>query len=148
MMKARGTVLVMTPIPCHHDPKRRAGFPPQILAKVMAVDAQYDKNMKRAIARGVTIGFGTDAAVCPHGSNADSLVSFVELGMTPAQALRAATSVDAKLLGVDDKLGAIERGKLADLVAVSGDPLADIKRTRDVRLVMKGGVIVKQAPPH
>lgn len=145
MMKQRGTVLVMTPIPCHHDPKRRAGFPPVILAKVLAVDAQYSKNMKRAIALGVTIGFGTDAAVCPHGTNADSLVSFVELGMSPVQALRAATSVDAKLLGVDDKLGTLERGKLADVVAVGGDALADVKRVHDVRLVVKGGAIVKQA---
>jgi len=98
--------------------------------------------MKKAIARGVKIAYGTDAAVYPHGENAHELACLVRLGMQPAEALRSATIRAAELLGVDDR-GEIVPGKLADLIAVSGDPLADVRRLESVEWVMHGGRVVR-----
>jgi imidazolonepropionase-like amidohydrolase len=91
----------------------------------------------------VKVGFGTDAAVYPHGLNAHEFAVMVKLGLTPLQAIQAATVNDADLLGWSDKVGTIEAGKWADIVAVDGDPLADVTTLERVKFVMKGGEVVK-----
>jgi imidazolonepropionase-like amidohydrolase len=143
LMKTKGTTLVITPTPCLSTEKRRAGLPPEIAFKARALDKVHDANMKRAIARGVKIGFGTDSGVCPHGTSADVFPILVSYGMKPIDTLKAATSVDAKLLGADARIGTLEQGKLADVIAIAGDPVADIKKTSDVVFVMKEGAVYK-----
>jgi imidazolonepropionase-like amidohydrolase len=91
---------------------------------------------------GVKIGFGTDAGVIPSGQNAHEFATRVELGQAPIEALRGATSYAAQVLGVEDR-GIIQAGRLADLVAVPGNPLADITVTERVSWVMKGGTVVE-----
>jgi imidazolonepropionase-like amidohydrolase len=98
---------------------------------------------RKALAKGVNIGFGTDAAVYPHGRNAQEFVLMVRDGMKPIDALKTATSADARLLGVSDR-GTLEAGKLADVIAVPGDPTADITATQRVAFVMKDGVVYKR----
>jgi imidazolonepropionase-like amidohydrolase len=92
---------------------------------------------------GVKVAFGTDSAVEPHGLDAQEFALMVKNGMTPAQALIAATASGADLLGLADKIGTLEAGKLADLVAVPGDPLQDIRQTEKVSFVMQGGKVFK-----
>jgi imidazolonepropionase-like amidohydrolase len=96
------------------------------------------ESLRRAIAEGVRIAFGTDAAVFPHGENAKEFAALVDRGMRPVEALRTATIHAADLLGVSDR-GRIEAGLLADLIAVRGDPLLDVVAMQNVVFVMKGG---------
>ena len=143
MMKARGTYLVPTLMaPDYLRQKLDAGvyFPPKIAAKARDAIAFIQSMFKRALAKGVRIGLGTDAAVYPHGLNAGEFHLMVDLGMKPVDALKAGASSDAELLGLDKQIGSLEAGKLADVVAVPGDPIADIRQTEHVFFVMKEGV--------
>jgi imidazolonepropionase-like amidohydrolase len=118
-------------------------FPPPILAKANAASATAKKTFQRALEKNVKIGFGTDAAVYPHGRNAEEFYQMVSLGMKPSAALKAATSADAELLGLGAKIGTLETGKFADVVAVPGDPLQNIRQTEHVLFVMKEGVVYR-----
>jgi len=104
-----------------------------------------EKSWKKAFAAGVTLPFGSGAGPFPHGTQGDMFAYFVKWGMTPAQSLRTALTVAAETIGWQDRVGAIEKGKFADLVAVNGDPLADITEMSRVTFVMKGGQIVRNA---
>jgi imidazolonepropionase-like amidohydrolase len=144
LMKKRGTWLVYTPTLCLAARMGRSGAPAEVVAKSRAADAQQERMFRAALAAGVKIAFGTDAAVCPHGTQWEQLVHMVKLGMRPADALRSATSADAQLLGLP--AGALAPGLLADVIAVPGDPLRDVSRLGAVRFVMKEGVIYKRPP--
>ena len=146
MMKERGTYLVPTLMAATSvgDPNRH--FPPEIEAKGRAAAAASAQMIRKAIALGVKIALGTDAAVTPHGRNAEEFRLMVAAGMTPAAALRAGTIVGATLLGLEKTIGSIDVGKQADLVAVPGDVLANISATEHVVFVMKGGKIYRQGP--
>lgn len=102
-----------------------------------------EKSWKKALAGGVKLGFGSGAGPFPHGSQGEMFAYFVRWGMTPAQALQMATTTAAGILGWQDRVGTLEKGKLADLIAVSGDPLADITELQHVKFVMKGGQVVR-----
>ncbi len=115
---------------------------PELQAKAAEVFPRAKETIRKAIARGARIACGTDAPAIPHGKNAKELVALVDRGMTPLQAIRAATTVAAELIDVDDR-GRLEAGLLADIIAVPGDPLADIGVTEDVRFVMKGGQVYR-----
>lgn len=118
-------------------------FPDVVRPKAEAVGPQIQRTFSRAHQAGVKIVFGTDCGVGPHGDNAREFAFMVEAGMAPMDAIRSATSVAAEFLGVQDRLGTVEPGKLADLVAVTGDPLADISRLQAVHFVMKEGVVYR-----
>jgi len=103
----------------------------------------HEQSFRRALASGVKIAFGTDVGPFPHGTQAKEFEYMVRFGMTPAQALRSATLVAAELMDWQDRVGSLDRGKFADLIAVSGDPLQDVTELERVKFVMKGGVVVK-----
>jgi imidazolonepropionase-like amidohydrolase len=103
---------------------------------------------RRALAAGIPIGFATDSSVIPHGKNAHEMTIRVGLGESPMAAIVSATSLNAEILGWSDRIGSVEKGKLADLVAVSGDPLKDITEMERVRFVMKDGVVYRNDEPE
>jgi imidazolonepropionase-like amidohydrolase len=119
------------------------GMLPESIEKEKAIGRLQRDSFTRAVKAGARMAFGTDAGVYPHGNNARQFALMVRYGMTPSQAIRAATLDAAELLGWKDKVGSVEAGKLADLIAVRGDPLADVRALEDVGFVMKGGVVVK-----
>jgi imidazolonepropionase-like amidohydrolase len=150
MMKQRGTYLVPTLMAAQGLQEkfdRNVYVPPAIAAKAHAAINAMHGIFKRALAKGVNIGLGTDAGVYPHGRNGEEFHQMVDLGMQPAAALKAGTAADAQLLGIADKVGTLEPGKLADIVAVPGDPLQNIRQTEHVFFVMKEGVVYKNEKP-
>jgi imidazolonepropionase-like amidohydrolase len=141
LMREKGTYLV--PTLSVRSGIAEAKFPPLVREKAdIALKAQDDL-VRRALAMGVKIALGTDAAVYPHGNNALEFVLMAADGMTAAQSLRAGTSAAADLLGLANKIGTLEAGKLADLVAVPGNPLEDIKVTQSVFFVMRDGTVYR-----
>lgn len=142
-MKAHGTYLVPTSYLV--DWMRSSGHLPALYAKKMDdVGAAMRANHKRAIQAGVKVALGTDAAVYPHGLNAHELEVYVrEYGMSPLAALQSTTLNAADLMGWSDRAGALEPGKWADVIAVQGDPLQDVRLLQHVPFVMKAGVIYK-----
>ena len=150
MMKARGTFFVPTLMASQglqEQLQKGLYFPPLIEAKARAALAARDQTFEKVLARGVRIALGTDAAVYPHGRNAEEFHMMVDRGMRPADALKAGTSSAAELIGVADQLGTLEPGKLADIVAVPGDPIQNIRQTERVFFVMKEGVVYKREKP-
>ena len=141
LMKQHGTYLVPT-----LEVRECVGnnYPPEFVSKAQQIMTEQLANFRKAVAAGVKIGFGTDIGVCPFGRNAREFTLMVENGMTPMQAIQAATTTDADLLGVSPQLGSISRGKLADIIAVRGDPLQNIRLLEEVRFVMKEGRIYKE----
>jgi len=122
-------------------------IPAEMVAKAQRVAEVHMQNFRAAVAAGVHVALGTDAGVGEHGSNARELALMVEGGMSPMQALVAATSTPARLLRLQDSVGTLEAGKLADVVAVQGDPLEDIALVADaarLQVVVKGGRVVRQ----
>lgn len=145
MMKERGTYLVPTLMAFDAVVRgaREGTLAPWSAAKALEISPHAQQSIRRAIRAGVPIAFGTDAGVFPHGTNADEFRLLVEAGMTPQQAILSATREAANLLGAPD-LGAVEPGKLADIVAVRGDPLRDVELLKEVGFVMKDGVVYKR----
>jgi imidazolonepropionase-like amidohydrolase len=121
----------------------RLHVPPELIAKAREVMPAARKNIAHAFSGGVKVAFGTDAAVYPHGLNAHEFAVMVHLGLTPLQSIQAATINAADLLGWSDKIGAVESGKWADIIAVDGNPLQDVTTLERVKFVMKGGEVVK-----
>jgi imidazolonepropionase-like amidohydrolase len=144
LMKQHGTYLV--PTAYLRERINLAVLPPLVRRKAESVLPLAEASNRKAIAAGVKIAFGTDAAVFPHGENGKEFSAYVRMGMTPLAALQSATSVAAELLGRDDR-GSIAVGKLADLIAVPGDPLQDITATERVHWVMQGGRVLKDEKP-
>jgi len=118
-------------------------LPAPLLAKAQEVIPAARKNIAHAFASGVKVAFGTDAAVYPHGMNAHEFAVMVKLGLTPLQSIQAATMNAADLLGWSGKVGTLEPGAWADIVAVDGDPLKDVTTLERVKFVMKGGDVVR-----
>jgi imidazolonepropionase-like amidohydrolase len=146
MMKQRGTYYVPTLMAVQGLQERidrGIYIPPAIKVKAQAAIAAIRQTFQKALAKGIKIGLGTDAAVYPHGRNPEEFHQMVDLGMKPIDALKAGMSADADLLGIADKLGTLEPNKIADVVAVPGNPLENIRQTEHVFFVMKEGVIYK-----
>lgn len=146
LMKTRGTVLIPTPLNqrIYDEQKARgATFHPRVWEKVEIARGARRTSLRKALEHGVRIGFGTDAGVIPHGRNAEQLGMMVEYGMKPVDVLLAATSLNAELLGLSTQIGTLEPGKLADVIAVPGDPLRDVRVTERVFFVMKEGQVVR-----
>lgn len=140
MMKERGTWLVPTTYLTERI--NTAVLPALIRSKAETIIPYAHESLKKAIAAKVKIAFGTDAGVYPHGENAKEFASYVRYGMSPLEAIRTATLYDAELLGKKDR-GVIAAGKLADIIAVPGNPLADITTLQKVSFVMLAGTVVK-----
>jgi imidazolonepropionase-like amidohydrolase len=127
---------------------RRAGWPEEFLRKNTETTEIQRLAFTKAVKAGVPIVFATDAGVFPHGLNARQFPIMVARGMTPMQAVQSATSVAAHYMGWDENVGSVQAGKFGDLIAVRGNPLADIKLLQQVDVVIKGGLVLKlPAPP-
>src|SRR5881396_37522 len=147
LMKSKGTFLTPTLMATEWIMSKLDNYPPALQAKAKAAAAARSEMFRNAVKIGVKISFGTDAAVFPHGQNAREFKLMVDLGMTPIDALKSATANDAELLGLSQKLGTLEKGKLADIIAMPGDPTADITATERASFVMKEGKIIRNGPP-
>jgi len=144
MMKKKGIFLTPTLMATEWIMGKIDNYPPALQAKAKAAAAARSEMFRNAVKMGLKISFGTDAAVYPHGQNAKEFKLMVDLGMNPIDALKSATANDAELLGIAQKVGTLEKGKLADVIAVPGDPTADITATERVSFVMKEGRIIRQ----
>src|SRR5213596_1828469 len=147
LMKNKGIYLTPTLMATEWIRSKLDNYPPALQAKAKAAGAARSDMFRSAVKMGVKISFGTDAEVFPHGQNAKEFKLMVDLGMTPIDALKSATAIDAELLGLAQKLGTLEKGKLADVIAMPGDPTADITATERVSFVMKEGKIIRNGPP-
>ena len=145
MMKKKGTFLTPTLMASDWIMSKIDNYPPMLQQKAKAATAARSEMFRNAVKLGIKISFGTDAAVYPHGQNAKEFKLMVDLGMTPIDALKSATANDADLLGIAQKVGTLEKGKLADIVAMPGDPTSDITETEHVSFVMKEGKIIRQS---
>ena len=144
LMKQRGTYLVPTVflqdwLLANYQ---RLGFTQSMTDKMNMVAPIAKQNLSHAFKEGVKVAFGTDAAVYPHGMNAGEFATMVKMGLPPLVAIQSATLNAADLLGWSDRVGTLEPGKFADIVAVEGDPVADVTILEHVRFVMKGGEII------
>jgi len=144
MMKKKGTFLTPTLMASDWIMSKIDNYPPTLQQKAKAATAARSEMFRNAVKLGIKISFGTDAAVYPHGQNAKEFKLMVDLGMTPIDALKSATANDADLLGIAQKVGTLEKGKLADIVAMPGDPTSDITETEHVSFVMKEGKIIRR----
>jgi len=144
-LKKNGTYIVPTLylMDWNRENLGKRNAPDYVVRKMQAVSAVGQDTLKKAFAAGVKVAFGTDAAVYPHGLNAHEFAVYVRLGMSPLQAIQTATIHGADLLGWSSKIGTLEAGKWADLIAVDGDPLKDVTTLQQVKFVMKGGEVVK-----
>jgi imidazolonepropionase-like amidohydrolase len=144
-LKKNGTYIVPTLylVDWNRENLAKRNAPDYIVKKMQMVTATSQQTLKKAFAAGLKVGFGTDAAVYPHGLNAHEFAVYVRLGMTPLQAIQTATINDADLLGWSNKIGTLEPGKWADIIAVDGDPLKDVTTLEHVKFVMKSGEVVK-----
>ncbi len=146
MMAASGTYLVAD-VYCGDyiaEAGREFGWSQAVLRKNDETTDAQREGFEKAVEAGVKIAFGTDSGVYPHGWNAKQFAYMVRHGMTPMQAILAATTVASQLMGWEDRVGSISPGKCADLIAVAGDPIEDVSELERVRFVMKGGEVVKQ----
>src|SRR6476646_4538294 len=145
LMKKKGTFLTPTLMASDWIMSKIDNYPPALQQKAKAATAARSEMFRNAVKMGIKISFGTDAAVYPHGQNAKEFKLMVDLGMTPIDALKSATANDADLLGIAQKVGTLEKGKLADIIAMPGDPTSDITETEHVSFVMKEGKIIRQS---
>ena len=150
LLKEHNTFLVPTSYPLfwfeEHAPQMN--LPPWVREKVAIIIPAAKKNMAKAFHSGVRVALGTDAGVYPHGENGGEFWSMVELGLTPTQALQAGTVNAAELMGWSDQIGSITKGKFADVVAIRGNPVADVRLLQHVQFVMKGGTVYKNEISH
>ena len=146
LMKNKGTFLTPTLLASEYIKGKLGQYPANVQGKAMAAYNARSEMFRNALKIGVKISFGTDAAVFPHGENAKEFKLMADLGMSPIDALKSATANDAELLGVSQKLGTLEKGKLADVIAMPGDPTQDITATERVSFVMKEGKILRNGP--
>jgi imidazolonepropionase-like amidohydrolase len=146
LMKNKGTFLTPTLLASEYIKGKLGQYPTNVQGKAMAAYDARSEMFRNALKIGVKISFGTDAAVFPHGENAKEFKLMTDLGMSPIDALKSATANDAELLGVSQKLGTLEKGKLADVIAMPGDPTQDITATEHVSFVMKEGKIIRNGP--
>ena len=147
LMKQKGTFLTPTLMASEYIMAKIDQYPAALQAKARAAYNARSEMFRNAVKMGVRISFGTDAAVFPHGQNAKEFALMAGLGMAPVDTLKAATSSDAELLGISEKVGTLEKGKLADAIAMPGDPTVDITATERVSFVMKEGKIIRNGRP-
>jgi len=143
LMKKKGTYFVPTISAGKWAAAHADNYAAIVRPKARAVGPKMQATFARAYKKGVKIAFGTDAGIFPHGINAREFEYMTEVGMPPMEAIQSATLTAAKLLRIDDRLGSVEVGKVADLVAVPGNPLEDISLMSKVNFVMKNGVVYK-----
>ena len=147
LMKNKGVYLVPTRMTQLWVDEKADTYPPKIGEKARAAAAAHTQMFKHALKIGVPIAYGTDSAVFPHGLNAREFGDYVDMGMSPAQALMTSSQGSAKLLGIDKDTGTLETGKAADIVAVPGDVIQNVRATEKPVLVMRAGVVVKGGTP-
>ena len=129
---------------CIQEDGRNGNLPKDFLQHDAELGQLQRENFRKAVAAGLKLSFGTDAGVCAYGTSGKQFAFMVKYGMTPMQAIQAATSSAADLLGRSSELGSIKPGKYADLIAVQGDPLTQIRLLEDIPFVMKEGKVYKQ----
>jgi imidazolonepropionase-like amidohydrolase len=145
-MKSKGTYLTPTLMASEYIMSKIGQYPPALQEKAKTAMAARTEMFRNAVKMGIKISFGTDAAVFPHGLNAKEFKLMTDLGMSPIEALRSATATTGDLFGIAQKVGTLEKGKLADIIAMPGDPTADITATERVSFVMKEGKIIRNGP--